>query len=157
MTDSDSAPDSTPAQGRIAWRCICFNARKASRDVTQLYDRMLAPSGIRATQFTMLGALALTGSVTMSDLAARLGLDRTTLTRNLKLLEASGLIDVSRGRDRRERIVCLTAEGDRAVRRAMPHWRRAQDRMIAAFGAERWRRMVEDLAALADLAEIADE
>ena len=75
-----------PTQVRVAWHCTCFNVRRASRAVTQFYDDIMAPSGIKATQFTMLGAVALMGPASVTRLAEHLALDRTTLTRNLKVL-----------------------------------------------------------------------
>ena len=96
------------ATGRITWQCACFNTRKAARAVTKFYDDVLAPSGLKATQLTMLGAISISGPTRMSDLADMLGLDKTTLTRNLKLLQADGLIDVAAGDDRRVRVATLT-------------------------------------------------
>ncbi|HEY9847811.1 MAG TPA: MarR family transcriptional regulator, partial [Candidatus Caenarcaniphilales bacterium] len=93
---------------QISQVCACFNLRKASRAVTQLYDKVLQPSGLLATQFTLLSAIALTGSVTITRLAQELVMDRTTLARNLKPLERQGLIQIKPGQDQRTRIVTLT-------------------------------------------------
>ena len=143
-----------PTQVRVAWHCTCFNARRAARAVTEFYDGVMAPSGVKATQFTMLGAVALMGPASVTRLAEHLALDRTTLTRNLKALASEGLIEISEGDDRRERVVALSAEGSRALDRATPLWHQAQDRLIARFGEERWRRMIEDMG---DLGALADE
>ena len=132
--------------GRITWQCACFNTRKAARAVTRFYDDMLAPSGLKATQLTMLGAISISGPTRMSELADMLALDKTTLTRNLTLLEAGGLIAIAAGADRRERVVALTRAGTDAVDRALPRWREAQRRMIEHLGEARWRRLVADLA-----------
>ncbi len=72
--------------GRITWQCACFNTRKAARAVTRFYDDMLAPSGLKATQLTMLGAISISGPTRMSELADMLALVKSTLTRNLTLL-----------------------------------------------------------------------
>ncbi len=142
-----SVAKSTPAvAGRITWQCGCFNTRKAARAVTRFYDAMLAPSGLKATQLTMLGAVSISGPARMSELAQMLALDKTTLTRNLKLLEAGGLIAVAAGADRRVRVVALTRAGADAVDRALPRWREAQRRMVEHLGEARWRRLVADLA-----------
>ena len=132
--------------GRITWQCACFNTRKAARAVTRFYDDMLAPSGLKATQLTMLGAISISGPTRMSELADMLALDKTTLTRNLTLLEAGGLIAIAAGADRRERVVAHTRAGTDAVDRALPRWREAQRRMIEHLGEARWRRLLADLA-----------
>jgi DNA-binding MarR family transcriptional regulator len=106
--------------------CACFAVRRAARVITQHYDRALRPSGLRATQFTLLTMLALGGPLSLSRVADRLGMERTTLTRNLKLLLAAGLISVDQGDDRRVRTISITPKGRRAAVDALPHWRRAQ-------------------------------
>ena len=143
MSDNNTLP--APTQTRVAWHCTCFNVRRASRAVTQFYDDIMAPSGIKATQFTMLGAVALMGPASVTRLAEHLALDRTTLTRNIKVLADQGLIAISAGADRRERVVKLTDDGQAAIDRATPVWRDAQDALAARFGEDRWRRMIEDM------------
>ena len=140
-------------QVRIAWHCTCFNVRRAARTVTDFYDEFMAPSGVKATQFTMLGAVALTGPASVTRLAERLALDRTTLTRNLKVLAEQGMISISAGEDRRERVVELTGEGQAAIDRATPVWQAAQAALVEKFGEERWRRMIEDMSELGALPE----
>ncbi len=137
--------------GRIAWHCTCFNVRKAARAVTRFYDDGLAPSGLKATQLTMLGAISISGPARMSDLAELLALDKTTLTRNLKLLEAAGLVAIGPGTDRRARIVALTPAGTYALERALPLWREAQRRVALHLGEARWRRLIDDLSELEGL------
>ncbi len=132
--------------GRITWQCACFNTRKAARAVTRFYDDMVAPSGLKATQLTMLGAISISGPTRMSELAEMLALDKTTVTRNLKLLEAGGLIAIAAGADRRVRVVALTGAGTDALEHALPRWREAQRRIVEHLGEARWRRLVADLA-----------
>ncbi len=141
-----TAKSAHSAAGRITWQCACFNTRKAARAVTRFYDDMLAPSGLKATQLTMLGAISISGPTRMSELADMLALDKTTLTRNLTLLEAGGLIAIAAGADRRVRVVALTRAGADAVDRALPRWREAQRRIVEHLGEVRWRRLVADLA-----------
>ena len=139
--------DSTHSSARrISWQCAFFNTRKAARAVTRFYDGALAPSGLKATQLTMLGAISISGPVRMSELADMLVLDKTTLTRNLKLLEAGGLVAIAAGEDRRERVASLTRPGRDALERALPLWREAQRRVSEHLGAARWRRLIADLA-----------
>jgi DNA-binding MarR family transcriptional regulator len=106
--------------------CACFAVRRAARVVTQHYDLALRPSGLRATQFTLLTVLDVGGPLPLSRVADRLGMERTTLTRNVKPLIDAGLIEVEHGDDRRVRTIFITTKGHRAAVAALPHWRRAQ-------------------------------
>ena len=106
--------------------CACFAVRRAARVITQHYDWALRPSGLRTTQFTLLTMLALGGPMPLSRVADRLGMERTTLTRNLKPLLAGGLVSVGPGDDRRVRTIAITAKGQRAAVAALPRWRSAQ-------------------------------
>ncbi len=74
--------------------CTCANLRKAARAVTQVYDQALRPTGLKATQFTMLATLSNRGDLPLSRLAEALVMDRTTLTRNLKPLVGKGLVRI---------------------------------------------------------------
>ncbi|MDA0656022.1 MAG: MarR family winged helix-turn-helix transcriptional regulator [Proteobacteria bacterium] len=116
--------------------CACFNLRKAARAVTQLYDRFLQPSGLRATQFTILAALDQTGPRKLSALADALVLDRTTLTRNLKPLQRDNLIESRAGDDRRVRELTITQIGKIRLDEALPLWREAQEDMKSRIGAK---------------------
>src|SRR5689334_16622792 len=95
----------------LARSCACFNLRKAARAVTQIYESALEPSGLKATQISLLVALALRGPLPLTRLASSLVMDRTTLTRNLMPLRKKGWIANERGPDRRERSVALTRAG----------------------------------------------
>ena len=114
--------------------------------MTRFYDDMLAPAGLKATQLTMLGAISISGPTRMSELAEMLALDKTTLTRNLKLLQDDGLIEIAAGDDRRVRIVAMTRAGTDALELALPRWREAQRRVVEHLGEARWRGLVDDLA-----------
>ena len=107
-------------------RCYCFGLRRAARIVTQYYDRHLRQAGLRVTQFTVLATLAQTGPMPLNRLARRLGLERTTLTRNLRPLEARGWVRIETEEDRRVHRVAITPAGEAAARDALPLWRKAQ-------------------------------
>ena len=144
MNDSLGPPADLPAD--IAATCACFNIRKAARAVTALYDAVLQPTGLRATQATLLVAVATAGAPTLSRLAEALLLDRTTLARDLKLLADQGLVSITPGGDRRTRRVQLTDAGREKMREVVPLWREAQARFIAeGLGPERWGRLYDDL------------
>ena len=133
--------------------CTCFNLRKAVRAVTQMYDEALKPSGLRTTQFSLLSVVGRKGPIGISELAQALGMDRTTLTRNLKPLTDKGLVDVSSGTDRRQRPVALTSAGEDALAQALPLWRGVQSRMVGGLGHDRWRGLLGDLNAAARQAQ----
>jgi DNA-binding MarR family transcriptional regulator len=122
--------------------CNCLAVRQAARHITQFYDRLLAPSGLRTTQFSILAKLRRSGPMTINALAAEMVMDRTTLGRNILPLERDGLITVQQGsRDRRSKELRLTAAGEARFRAAMKGWVNAQRRFEAAFGAERTAEM----------------
>jgi DNA-binding MarR family transcriptional regulator len=143
------------ASAEVAANCACFNLRKAARAVTQLYDAALAPSGVRATQLSVLVALSLAERAPLSRVAEALVMDRTTLTRNLRPLQRRGWVRIEPGEDRRERTLCLTEDGRAALAAAMPHWQRAQARVLAEIGAARWTDLLTDLHGLISAAREA--
>lgn len=119
--------------------CACFNLRRAARLVTQLYDAALQPSGLRCTQFSLLVGIQVNEPVSLSALAARLGMDRTTLTRNLEPLASQGLIRTRRARDdRRSREVVLTAVGRRKLNSVLPLWEGVQRSLLERLGKREW-------------------
>ena len=112
--------------------------RQASRHLTQFYDQLLASSGLRTTQFSILIRLRLAGPMTINALAKALVMDRTTLGRNILPLEREGLIDVVSGRaDRRSKVLRLTKAGAARLRAARAGWTQAQAKFEAAFGGRR--------------------
>jgi DNA-binding MarR family transcriptional regulator len=137
---------------RVAALCTCGNLRQAARLITQLYDGFLAPSGLSIAQFKLLGASAAHDSIALSPLAEQLGLDPTTLARNLKPLERDGLVETSTGEDRRTRMVRITEQGQEVLAKALPLWEEAQAWVIGQIGYERWQAMLGDWAALVSLA-----
>jgi DNA-binding MarR family transcriptional regulator len=116
--------------------CLCLASRRTARTITRVFDRHLRPQGLRATQFSVLVVLALTGSMPMRRLAKALGLERTTLTRSVALLERRGWVVGGRSDDARERPIDLTAAGRRQVEAAFPAWEAAQGAVRARLGAD---------------------
>ncbi len=145
----DTATYLEPAQG-----CICLNLRKSARAMTQRYEEALRPTGLRATQFSLLVATKLLGGATINRLAKTLVMDRTTLTRNLKPLENQGFIRTTPGKDdRREREVILTVAGQDTLERALPLWKSVQREVIKELGPIRVGRLLRDLSATVDVAQ----
>jgi len=118
--------------------CNCMALRQAARHVTQFYDRYLAPTGVRATQFSILAKLEGLGPITINALAADMVMDRTTLGRNIQPLEREGLIAIAEGRaDRRSKELQLTDAGAARLRAASKAWAEAQARFEKLFGGKR--------------------
>lgn len=107
---------------------------------------MLEASGLRATQFTLLVAVALTEPPTMSRIARALVMDRSTLTRNLRPLEVAGLVETAGGEDRRTRFVRLTPHGRDRLTAALPLWEQAQHQVVRRIGGSRWRDVLHQLS-----------
>ncbi|MCK6458797.1 MAG: MarR family winged helix-turn-helix transcriptional regulator [Planctomycetes bacterium] len=125
--------------------CACFNFRKASRAVTQLFDNTLHPGGLRSTQFVILVAVAVDGAARLPALARMLNVDRSTLTRNLQPLARKGLVRISDTRGERASSVKLTAKGERVLVSMIPLWEKAQKGFVERLGGRRWRAMLDDL------------
>jgi DNA-binding MarR family transcriptional regulator len=115
--------------------CLCFAVRRAARAVTQHYERHLRATGLRATQFSVLVRLAQTGAIPINHLATQMGLERTTLSRNLRPLVAKRWIMISEEADRRVHRVEITAKGRAIARDALPAWRKAQSSAKKKLGA----------------------
>ena len=103
-----------------------FLLRRTSRIVARYYDDVLKATGLRSTQFNVMAVLAQTGPISLTELASLLGMERSALARNLKPLERSGFAVASAGDDRRVRMVELTGAGKQKLRKALPHWAKAQ-------------------------------
>ena len=118
--------------------CNCLAVRQAARYVTQLYDRHLAASGLRTSQYGILAKLKRHGPMAINELAAELVMDRTTLGRNIRPLERDGLITITPGRtDRRVKELRLTAAGDERFKETRQAWIEAQQSFETGFGPER--------------------
>lgn len=130
---------------RQAVPCVGFNTRRATRLITQYYDKALAPSGLRSTQYSLLNALSMLGEASMQDMSIIMAMDRTTLTRNLSPLVKMGLVKVSVGSDRRSRPITVTLKGKSALEKALPYWQEAQSHIVDTVGIEQWDAMMRGL------------
>jgi DNA-binding MarR family transcriptional regulator len=149
---TDIDPTQRAALKKIATTCLCQKARKAARTLTRFYDRRFAGSGIEPTQFHLLVGIRLTEPVTVNQLASHLALDRTTLTRNVALLQKSGIIEIARGQDARQRKLSLTKAGRKMLEKSLPRWNRAQQSAVSALGQENFARLSEALSVLSKFA-----
>ncbi len=111
--------------------------RKSARKITQFYENSLREAGIKPTQFSILAALANTGPIQLTQLADRLVLERTSLTRNLNVLERNTWIDIQPGEeDSRQRVVSLTRNGYKQLDHAIPYWQKAQKAIARDMGQD---------------------
>ena len=127
--------------------CTCFRLRRAARQVSQIYDRELAAVELSLNEFSILRRAEPQPS-TLGELAASAGMDRSTLTRNLKPLIEAGWLKETRGSDARHRVIAITASGRKRIAKAMPHWQSAQQRLQALYGEADTLRLNTDLDAL---------
>jgi DNA-binding MarR family transcriptional regulator len=115
--------------------CTCFKLRRLTRRVTAVYNRALAPTGMRVTQYSVLSNLRRAGPLPLSVLADSLDMDRTTLSRNLKhLADAGWLAVVGSPHDARVRLIELTRAGAARLDVARAHWKRAQEEVNQTIG-----------------------
>ncbi|MEO1816419.1 MAG: MarR family winged helix-turn-helix transcriptional regulator [Acetobacterium sp.] len=123
-------------QNRKSSVCNCLNLRRASLVITEIYDHYLAPSQLSVSQFSILKHIIAMEPASVSELAAEIRLDRTTLVRNLKPLEQQGLIHDIAQSGTRNRQLCLTAAGRERIEQANAYWELAQKRIEAQLGLE---------------------
>ena len=135
-----------------ATACACQKVRIAARAVTRAYDQALRPVGLRSTQFTVLVAASLAAGIPLNRLATLLGLERTTLTRSLEVIQKEGLIRVESVDDRTRKVV-LTQPGKDRLELALPLWNQAQENLRERLGEERWAMVNDGLTMLAKAAE----
>jgi DNA-binding MarR family transcriptional regulator len=114
--------------------CTCFKLRKLTRSMSRLYDQHLATAGLKITQYSLL-ANAAREALPVTELAERLGTERTTLTRNLKPLIEAQWVALLPGADSRQRIVTITDAGRAKLAQAWPAWRAAQTEIEQLLGA----------------------
>lgn len=125
--------------------CTCFRLRRAARQVSQIYDHELAAAGLSLNEYSILRHAQRGGPRLMGELADSLGMERTTLTRNLKPLLEAGWLKEARGEDARQRLISVTASGRKRIASAKPHWLLAQRRIEASYGVARTDRLRTDL------------
>jgi len=133
---------SSAALDALSGNCLCLRLRKATRQVTRLYDNALVAHGLTVNQFGIMGYVQALGGASLQTLADRLSMDQSALSRSLKPLERAGLVTSRVDRtDRRRRLIVLTGEGRRRFDEAARSWQVVQTRVIAAFGDELTERM----------------
>jgi len=129
----------------IGKTCVCFNLRRAARQVTQRFDRTLRQSGLKANQFSILMASYDQAGILLTRMAKTLGMERTTLTRNLAFLERLEMVSIEPGDDRRERRIRITEKGAGLLEKALPLWQQAQREIVELIGGDKWEGLLSGL------------
>jgi DNA-binding MarR family transcriptional regulator len=130
---------------------MCGSFRRTSRALTQFYDHALRPSGLRATQFTILQVFSVAGEVSQGQLGEMLAMDSTTLTRTIEIMSRHGWIAERRGEDRRERWLSLSKTGEAQLNRALPAWNKVQSRLRRKLGEQSWKHLQQLTNQVTDL------
>jgi DNA-binding MarR family transcriptional regulator len=129
--------------------CTCFHLRRITRQVTQIYDHALSAVDLSLNQYSILRRCGRQPRA-LGEMATELGMERTTLTRNLKPLLQAALLQETRGEDARQRLLGVSERGRNRLLAAHPHWQQAQRHIEAAFGSDNVARLHADLSALGD-------
>src|SRR6476620_9036066 len=130
---------------QIISECACLKVRTAARAVTRVYDDALRPVGLRATQLSVLVAVAFSEAVSIASLSGLLGMDRSTLTRNLRPLEEKGLVALGPEGHHRSRTLSITSRGDQLVRKALPLWEKTQEKLREELKKPHWTNLHAEL------------
>jgi DNA-binding MarR family transcriptional regulator len=133
--------------------CACFNLRRASRAVTRFYDEILEPGGLRSTGFAALIAIQIEGVPTLPKLSRVLGVDRSTLTRNLQPLVRQGLVKIGTSAGSRTATAKLTPKGEKTLVRCIPLWQVAQGRFEGQVGPKEWQAVLASLSQMDGFAD----
>ena len=128
--------------------CICIAVRKASRKLTARYDAALEPVGINLAQFSLLRNISRHEPVSLTRLAEIVELDRSTLGRNVRVLQRMGLVTIMPGEDLREATLSLTEAGQQVLERAVPIWEGTQDEIQQRLGVAGAAQLAAQLGSL---------
>lgn len=125
--------------------CLLLNFREVCRTITQIYEEQLKTIGLYSTQYTLLVSLKLQKPQQISSIAKTIGLDRTTLTRNLSLLIKKGWVNYEKSTDSRKKIVKITEEGEKILELAFPIWEDVQNTFIKELGNKDFNEIINNL------------
>src|ERR1041385_1137209 len=133
----------------VRQNCVCFNLRRVTRVVTQFFDVEMRKHGIRSTQGSVLAAMHTVGPSNMAELSEILGMERTTLLRNLRPLQRDGLVTVEGGGHGARVELSITAKGRKQIEKLAPAWEAAQRTAVQVLGEKRWSALLADLEKVA--------
>jgi DNA-binding MarR family transcriptional regulator len=156
LSASAEWPDASSAA--MPWpSCVLSSTRRTARLLTQLYDSYLSEHGIEAAQFALMMMVEASADKGQAAMGRALGMDKTTLSRNLKVLRAKGWVESVKGEDARQRSIALTKEGRDVLSAARPAWKRAQAEVHAGMSEKEWSGMWASLQAVTRSATAAAE
>lgn len=136
--------------------CMCYEFRKTARVVINFYDDALKGADLKSNQFLILVAVAFMKSTNFKTLAEFLGIDQSTLARNLVTVEKQNFVAVKPGKNRREKIITLSRKGKQKLVSTFPLWQKAQANLVEGIGADRWHKMKAEMAELVTVAREHD-
>jgi DNA-binding MarR family transcriptional regulator len=119
--------------------CPCFRARAAARRITRDYDEAFKSLGIKSTQFSLLAIIKGKAPSSITAMAEKLAMERTSLIRTLELMESKGLVSLAEEVYRRERKISITKKGEEVLEKAIPLWQQMQNKFAQRIGAEQWQ------------------
>lgn len=125
--------------------CVCYEVRKTARFVINYYDAVLRDADLKSNQFLILVAVAYLKSPNFTKLADFVGIDQSTLARNLVTVEKQKLVSVRTGKNRREKLITLTKKGEQKIEKSFPLWKKAHGRLVGGIGAARWSEIQKEL------------
>ncbi|WP_153732074.1 MarR family winged helix-turn-helix transcriptional regulator [Sporosarcina obsidiansis] len=126
--------------------CACANLRTVSGSLTQLYNKLLKPTGLKITQYYMLGNIFCYPNISISKLGEIMLLDQTTVTRNLNILKDSAYVKITRAEhDSRTKVVSITDTGLEKLNEAEPIWSQVQNTIEGIFGKEEYSELLRKL------------
>ncbi|MBX4264360.1 MarR family winged helix-turn-helix transcriptional regulator [Clostridium estertheticum] len=126
--------------------CTCGNLRKTTRTITQFYDKMLQPTGLRSTQCLLLLDIYYNQNVSVTNLSNILLMDQSTVTRNVELLRKSGYIDIKKEeQDSRKKCITITDKGLKTLDLSVPIFASAQSTIEDGIGKERIKELLKTL------------
>ena len=131
--------------------CVCASVRKASRAMTAIYDGFLSSADLRVTQFSLLNNIKRLEQATLTKLSERMLMDKTTLARNVRLLEKKGLVRIKTGKDRRFKEISVTKKGADSLAVARPLWVQAQKYVVTRMGKNRMDHLIAGLSELSGI------
>ena len=147
-------PWKTPAKSGA---CACAQLRRTARRISSFYDAILKPARLTNTQYSLLVTIGRSGQISRTALADRLGMDRTTLTRNLRPIEMEGLVDSMKSEDRRERLLTLSPAGIQRLRQSYVLWEEAQRAVTKTIGKDNLEQLRNALSSAEQAIELANK
>lgn len=131
--------------------CVCYEFRKTARQIINYYDAALKETDLKSNQFIILAAVAYMGKTNFKNLAEFVGIDQSTLARNLVTVEKQGFVTVNSGMNKREKIISLSRKGKNKLASAFPYWQKAQREIVHHLGSDEWKEMKGDLSRMVSI------